>query len=368
MTDVAPNVDRKRSVIRKAVLTLLCVPLVACSDSTGPAECTAVVEDRCWTALGLDGQWIHALASTEWGLFAGTREQGVFRWRSGTSWEALGLDHAIVSSILYVPASPARLLVGVSPYSDETTEAAVFSSVDRGQTWVAWDDGLAARKGNRGWAYSLALDPSDPNKLFMGQSAPIMRSLNAGQTWQYVYGNDDIAGGGIGSIMVSPRQDGRVWAGGQTALLSGTIRRSDDNGENWQFFNPTPNSDNQVSALVLDPRHADGIWAGMGVQIMYSGDAGNSWGLVLRPEFSSVADLMLLDGVLYAVGAVNTDLVPSNMGPVSELGLYRSSDWGATWEPMAAPVELSGGFRIVGDGSGGLLIGTTASGVWHLAP
>jgi hypothetical protein len=318
--------------------------------------------------LGLDGQWIHSLASTEWGLFAGTREQGVFRWRSGESWEPLGLDHAIVSSILYVPASPTRLLVGVSPYSDEQTEAAIFASVDRGRTWIGWDDGLAARKENRGWAFSLALDPGDPNRLFMGQSASIMRSRNAGLTWEYVFGDDDVAGGGIRSIVVSPRQDGRVWAGGQGAIFSPVIARSDDFGDSWQFLNPSPSGDNVVTALLLDPRQGDGVWAGMGGGVMYSSDAGTSWQWVLRLQGGLVGDLTLLDDSLYAVAIENIRPSPDGTGELSDLGLYRSSDWGATWEKLPTPPGISGGFRIVGHRSGGLLIGTTANGVWHFEP
>ena len=359
MTNLALNANRKRSVIRKAALALLCAPLVACSDSTGPAECTAVVEDRCWTALALDGQWIEALASTEWGLFAGTREQGVFRWRSGTSWEALGLDHAIVSSILYVPASPARLLVGVRPYSDEQTEAAVFSSVDRGQTWVAWDDGLAARKGNRGWAYSLALHPSDPNLLFMGQESAIMRSRNAGQTWQYVHGSDEASAVGIYSIVVSPHLDGQLWAGGLGPLIYGILMRSNDDGETWQQLTTAPS----VFKLVPDPRNPDGVWAVTAGVVRYSSDAGSTWELALGDiNAGRVTDLTLLDESLYAVTWKGTD--PGT----GDLGLYQSSDWGATWEEMATPGGLTGGFRIIASSSGGLLLGTSASGVWHVEP
>lgn len=360
---------------RRYLWCVLTVLLLTCSgrDPVGPYECTMRIENRCWTQLGLEGQWIHALADTEWGLYAGTRENGVFRFSPQTrEWEPLGLDHAIVSSILFVPGSPRRLLVGVSPYSDEQTAAAVFASEDRGRTWVAWDGGLAARLGNRAWAYSLALDPADASRVFMGQSYPLMRSTDGGRTWLYVWGSEDIFGNGINSIAVSPSQDGRVWAGGRTGVFAAAILRSEDGGENWRYIDPLPGDENEVSAVVIDPRNPDALWAAMSAGrggVLYSSDAGVTWQWVLTIwERGVIADLALANGVLYAVAAENFRPAPDGQSMLSDLGLYRSPDWGISWDTLPVPQGVSGGYRITRSAGGGLLIGTMANGVWHVTP
>lgn len=122
-------------------------------------------------------------------------------------------------------------MVGLQPRADEQTEAAVFATEDAGATWKPWDGGLAARFGFRAWAHSLASDPLNPERLFMGQSSSILRSEDGGESWRYVLGNENLQGLGINSIVVSANSDRGVWAGGQTAFFAAAVLRSRDSGD-----------------------------------------------------------------------------------------------------------------------------------------
>src|SRR5690625_6863820 len=77
----------------------------------GPAvDCMNQNGSSCWIQIGLEQQWVTDVIHTEEGLYAGTRDDGVFRYDPHTlTWESLGLDHAVISSLLFLPGSPGRL-------------------------------------------------------------------------------------------------------------------------------------------------------------------------------------------------------------------------------------------------------------------
>lgn len=336
-------------------------------DPLRSGACTEKMEGACWTHLGLEGKWVTSLAETPWGLYAGTHDDGIFRMEPATGeWKPLGLDHAITSSILFVPGSAQRLLVGVMPYAEEQTEAAVFASEDRGDTWTPWDGGLAARSGGRAWAYSLAADPGNPERLFLGQSYPILRSEDGGLSWRYIWGSGDIFGMGVNSIILSPGRDGRMWAGGETGFYAGVILRSDDWGDTWKVFAPTPREENAVYTLTVDPERPDRLWAGVRSGLMISEDGGSSWKYTLSTRTPGRVHGIALTGT--GVFAASTeDPHPESGAGATALGLYRSEDGGRSWEALRVPIRARGGRALTTDSQGRLLIGTR-SGVWRVDP
>jgi len=351
--------------------------LGACgSSSAGPQGCSLEGATGSWAFLGLEDEWVTALAMTPWGLYAGTHENGVFHL-SDSTWQPLGLDHAIVSSILFVPGPTDRLLVGVYPFSDEQTDAAVFATEDRGATWLPWDGGLAARRGNRGWAYSLGMNADRPDRLFMGYFDQIVRSEDAGRTWAFVQGDESQIGGGkIFAIEVAASTQGRVWAGGLTSIFTAVIWRSADGGTSWEFVDPTPRFENAVRAVMADPTNSNRVWAGLaGVTggVMRSDDAGKTWTYRLRPRLHrDVFALARVNAMLYALASENVRLPPSGQGaPLSDLGLYRSCDDGETWDSLPVPPGIGGGHAVTIDGQGRLVIGTRlgsgGAGVWRFS-
>lgn len=349
--------------------------LGACGDSSaGPQGCSLEGEASSWAFLGLEDQWITALAMTPWGLYAGTADSGVFHL-SDSTWQPLGLDH--VSSILFVPGSTDRLLVGVYPFSDEQTDAAVFATEDRGATWLPWDGGLAARRGNRGWAFSLGMNADRPRRLFMGYFDQIVRSEDAGRTWAFVHGDESQIGGGqIRAIEVAVSAHGQVWAGGSTSIFTAVIWRSTDSGDSWEFVDPTPRHENAVQALMVEPENSNRVWAALsGVTggVMRSDDAGKTWTYRLPPRLDrDIFALARVNVTLYAVARENLRLPPSGQGRSwSDLGLYRSCDDGETWDTLPVPPGIGGGLAMTIDRESRLVIGTGfgsgGGGVWRFS-
>jgi len=257
------------------------------------------------------------------------------------------------------------------PYTDEQTDAAVFASEDQGQTWLPWDGGLAAAHDGRAWAFSLAMDPGNSDQLYMGLNFPIMRSQDGGRRWQFVWGTESELGSWmwIPALLVSPRQDGRVWAGGETALFTYAILCSSDWGDTWRFVDPMPRTEGGVYALAVDAAVENRVFAGGSYGIMRSDDAGSSWRWVLiTKQTGLVTGLAYVAETLYAV----SEEVSDDTSHRTDLGFYRTRDGGETWDTLTIPDGAGGGEALVVDSHGRLLIGTRlgrrGSGVWRLEP
>lgn len=329
-----------------------------------PHGCDVRLDGYCWAQIGLDGEWVGALAQTPWGYFAGTADAGVFRFDSSSGdWMPLGLDHAMVGAIQFVPGQPDRLLVGVRPYADEQTEAAVFAAEDtRVTSWIPSDGGLAARNDWRFWAYSLAADGGVPQRVFMGGTAQVLRSDDGGRHWWLSWGNEGCWGPGVNSIKVS--SDGGVWVAGESALFSAYVMYSANGGESWEAYFPTPTQDNAVYSLVLDPYTEDRLWAGVQGGVMRSDDGGETWEYSVT-EGGLVRALAFLGNRLYAASIAVTG--PGDRRPITRLRLHATSD-GSQWDSLVLPEGIRGGLSMMVDSLGRLLIGTAGSGVWLVTP
>lgn len=310
-----------------------------------------------WEPLGLEGKLILALAWTEWGLFAATPFHGVFRLdEARDEWLPVGLDHAMASALVYVPGDTARVLVGMSAYGTETTDAAVYASADGGASWVPWDGGLAAERDGRYWVLSLAQDQNAPGRLIWAGYGDILLSEDGGASWELVR-----EGAGFGpdlfAAAISADEPQTMWTGGVTPFFQSVVYRSLDGGQSWEESEPIPRSENAVNELAAVPGVPGRVVAGMMGGIMRSDDAGATWTIVLR-NAGAVYGLAWTDGCLYATATDGEDF--------DSLRLFRSCDGGDAWRELRVPDTLSGGSVIIADPENRLIVGTAISGVWRV--
>jgi hypothetical protein len=319
-----------------------------------------------WRSLGLDGKWITAVAGTPWGLFAGTRDDGVFHLVDVSGqWNPLGLEHLYVYSMLVIRATPPRLLVGVgirTPW--DPREASVFATGD-GATWTPADGGLASDGGGPG--VSLAVDPGRPERLFLGDGFNVLRSEDAGETWSYVRGSKGLAGQGV-SVLVSPAGDGTVWAAVIGAFGTSSVDRSRDWGDNWESFAPFPGVEQAIYGLAVDPRNTSKLWAGLDAGAIASEDAGETWQASLVADYTSIPALIWLGEDLIAIGMYrnfDTNEAGDPIGDeINRLRLYRLPGGAGQWERIDVPSDVRGGRSATIDSRGRLVVGTAGSGVW----
>ncbi len=184
---------------------------------------------------------------------------------------------------------------------------------------------------------SIAFDPTDPDRLFVGgDMLGIAVTNDFGDTWESTTG---LASWEIGDITTTPSADGRIWTGS----LSGPQASSD--GIAWQLSrNGMPAlSDSTYTlateAVLIDPTNnsrllafngnqrnwdapgavKDGSWTGDG-SVWVSEDSGNTWARLsqVAPGGNIRAAAFNADGTeLYAA--------------VANRGVFHSTDNGASW-------------------------------------
>lgn len=353
----------RRAFSWAALVPLVLLPL-ACRDPATPAACAVLPSVSGWTELGPAGTWITAVAISPSGLLVGTKAQGVLRYDSCENrWVRIGLEGRFITSIKSLPPPSNRLLVTVIPLAPDTVSAVVYASDDGGTTWYARDGGLSAQRGGYGYAFSLAVDALDVDRLYMGLPAAVVRSVDGGATWSSTYGDPLALGMEVSSLATSPRGSGRVWAGGEDLTLRAFVLRSDDRGDTWTKYRPSPFLEDVVFSMAVDSLADDRLFAGMGGGVRVTEDGGATWRSALSLRAPGLVTGLSLSGSRLV--AVSDEQAPSSTPSGTVLGVYLTRDLGTSWNTLAVPASASGGIALAMSAGGAAFIGTR-SGLWSV--
>jgi hypothetical protein len=221
-----------------------------------------------------------------WGELSGLRRHG-----SGPHWQP-GAGGMCLHTILLDPANPDRIFIAISA-------AGAFRSDDAGETWQPINQGLrsphipdpTAEVGH--CVHRIAMHPSRPGVLFMQKHWDVMRSDNAGESWQEVSGNlptdfgfvIDVHAHEPETIYVVP-----IKSDSEHFPMDGKLRvyRSRTGGNDWEpLTSGLPQQDCYVNvlrdAMAVDSLDSCGIYFGTtGGQVYASADAGDNWAPIVR--------------------------------------------------------------------------------------
>jgi photosystem II stability/assembly factor-like uncharacterized protein len=221
-----------------------------------------------------------------WQELAGLRGHG-----TGPHWQP-GAGGLCLHTILLDPSNPKRMFIAIS-------SAGAFRTDDAGKTWRPINRGLKsqyipdpdAEVGH--CVHRIALHRSRPGVLFMQKHWDVMRSDNAGDSWQEVSGNlptdfgfvIDVHAHEPETIYVVP-----IKSDSEHFPLDGKLRvyRSRTGGNEWEALTKgLPQSDCYVNvlrdAMAIDSLDKCGIYFGTtGGQVYASADAGDNWAPVVR--------------------------------------------------------------------------------------
>ena len=221
-----------------------------------------------------------------WKELAGLRRHG-----TGSSWQP-GAGGMCLHTIVLDPERAGRMFVAISA-------AGVFRTDDAGETWVPRNRGLVsegipdpdAETGH--CVHRLAMHPSRPDVLFMQKHWDVMRSDDAGESWQEISG--DLPSDFGFAIDVHAHDPDTVYV---VPILSdshhyppdGRLRvyRSTAGGNEWEpLTNGLPQSDCYVNvlrdAMAVDAMDPCGVYFGTtGGQVYASPDAGDNWAPIVR--------------------------------------------------------------------------------------
>ncbi len=251
-------------------------------------------------------------------IYVNTRGGGLFKSTNGGS-SFVGLENSIrgASSLAVDPRDPNVIYVGG------------FKSIDGGESWNFMEGG-----GD----IALVMDPSNPDVLY-GVGGEILKTVDAGASWFP-------AGDGVPAplaLAIDPFDTDVLYAGTRGAGAFKSV----DGGASWSPIDV----DATVRSLLVDPSHGNIVYAGTdGSGVYKSIDRGASFVRVGSPRRGIVFSLAKSGDNLYAA----TDLG----------GVEVSRDGGASWEDTGAAEGR--GLALSTDSAGAVYLGTNLEGAFVL--
>ena len=221
-----------------------------------------------------------------WREVAGLRGHG-----TGPQWQP-GAGGLCLHTIILDPKDPKRMFIAISA-------AGAFRTDDGGTTWRPINRGLHspyipdpnAEIGH--CVHHVAMHPARPGVLFMQKHWDVMRSENAGDSWQEVSGNlpsdfgfvIDVHAHEPETIYVVP-----IKSDGEHFVPDGKLRvyRSRSGGNEWEALTKgLPQANCYVNvlrdAMAVDSLDKCGVYFGTtGGQVYASADAGDTWSPIVR--------------------------------------------------------------------------------------
>ncbi|MER5226728.1 RICIN domain-containing protein [Streptomyces flaveus] len=345
---------------------------------TGTAQTTAAAGPYVWNNTQVvGGGYVTGLVFNprEKGLlYARTDMGGAYRWDVAAEqwipltdwagekdWNLLGID-----SVATDPVDPDRLYLGAGTYTNSWAgNGAILRSTDRGRTFQRTDlpFKLGANEDGRGAGERLVINPSENGTLLLGtRKNGLWRSTDHGVTWSQVSSfpvkDGASSGAGISFVTYGPAGSKTVYVG--VADKSTSLYRSTDGGSTWQAVSGQPTG--QM------PQH--GVLSGDGsLYLTYTdvvGPNGVTAGSVWKytPAGGAWKNVSPSEGGYGFSGLAVDPQKPSTVMVTTldrwwpEDELYRTTDGGTTWKAQAA--------KSVRDASAAPYVGT-GTGHWMTA-
>ncbi len=254
---------------------------------------------------GYFGGSIGAVAVSEWDnnvLYVGGGEvtvrgnvsYGYGMWKSvdaGATWKSIGLKNSRhIPRIRIHPRNPDIVYAAVlGDLYKSSDERGVYRSTNGGDTW----EKILFANADAG-AVELEMDPNNPRILYAstwrirrtpyslesgGEGSGLWKSIDGGDTWTNISGNEGLPGGiwGISGVTISPVNSDRVWA--IIENKDGGVYRSDDAGKTWKLVNKERKLRQRAwyySKIYADTQDEDRVYV-MNVRYHRSKDGGKTF-------------------------------------------------------------------------------------------
>lgn len=114
-------------------------------------------------------------------------------------------------------------------------------SSDSGNTWYEFD--LQKIVPSLSPVRSIVLDPSDSNRVYVGQDDQIIKTIDDGNTWQVILQE------GTTAMLIDPRNPSHLWL-----AWGDQLKETHDSGTTWQSFSNAPPSALDVIEMVWDEK------------------------------------------------------------------------------------------------------------------
>jgi photosystem II stability/assembly factor-like uncharacterized protein len=276
-----------------------------------------------WTSLGPGGGWARSLVvdprspST---LYA-TGDGGVYRSvDAGENWTALG-----PAVVLGTPQSLAMDAADSNTLYLAVRGSGVWKSSDAGNNWTLQTSGLPDLLLN-----NMVADPLNGGVVYAAAGSGLYKSVDASAHWARILDGMAL------SVTVDPVDSRKVYMIGAQGVM-----KSRDSGATWTPANNGLGRDVGSTALAVDPSHPSTLLYSAPCTGLYrSTDEAATWTSVTPggPPSSCTTQVLSMafdprnSSIVYA-GFVSAGIRTGSGG------MIKSVDGGATWRPLALPVE-----------------------------
>ena len=211
----------------------------------------------------------------------------------GRSWKTVFPPHPSryppdhVSALAIAATRPETIYAIIGEFANPSPtpsigRTSIYKSTDGGTTWQA---STVIRESVAPTA--LVVDPRHPTNIYAAIGADVLRTTNAGETWQPIVDGlpwADTRGvchclsqGGVRALAVDPRGTGIVYA----ALTQGGVYKTSNGGDNW--VHAVGDMPLQTYTVAVDPIRPATIYASVQSEIdnvpriLRSNDGGRTW-------------------------------------------------------------------------------------------
>lgn len=198
----------------------------------------------------------------------------------------------------------------------------LYVSKDAGENWEPYD-GTGISAGSV--IYSLAIDPKNVKNMYLSDIHPqgkgrVMKSEDEGITWQEVY-ITMTAGEYVNKIGIDQYDPSIIYI----TTTSGQVFKSTDYGRSWFVMNRLPTA---VTNFLIGPKDSRIIYASSGAPLglFKSTNKGIDW----TPLAASLQKVTGFDGIMNVIALDPVDPNVVYIGSAS-IGMLKSTDGGANW-------------------------------------
>jgi photosystem II stability/assembly factor-like uncharacterized protein len=225
------------------------------------------------------------------------------------SWQPVGPDGGTVRSLAIDPRDPDRIFLG-------TSAGNLYLSTDNGASWSRF-----ARPDKYGEMVldHIAMDPTDSRNMFVAawnaqlpnSDGDLFRSKDGGKSWEIVA---DLHGKSLRALSIAAANPKILVVG----ALDG-IYRSRDGGHAWERISPENHAEiKNIESIAIDPVNPEVIYAGTWHLPWKTEDGGKTW--------HSIRKGVIEDSDVFSI--VLDPSQPSNMFISACSGIYRSESAG----------------------------------------
>jgi photosystem II stability/assembly factor-like uncharacterized protein len=228
-------------------------------------------------------------------------------------WSVLGPDGGDVRSLAYDPQNPDRVFLG-------TSTGVIFVSDDGGHNWKRF------AKLGAGDDYVLdhmAFDPQNSKNIFVSawsvqdqNAGDIFRTRNGGKDWEALPG---MHGKSVRAMAVSASDNKVIVAG----ALDG-VYRSNDGGNNWQRISSNDGVVKNIESIAVDPKDPNVVYAGTWHLAWKTSDGGANWQHINKG--------MIDDSDVFSI--IVSSANPSEVFASACSGIYKSLSGGDQFEKI----------------------------------